>query len=479
MITDMVTFFLAIVLPLFEIFGIATAIHAIMNVRTSQGSVAWAISLVTFPFASLPLYWIFGRNRFQGYVESLRQGRKEHRQQADPIIAELKEPVSELADVVPKALSVFQKLAGFPFTSGNDIEILINGTQTFTSMFEAIEGANDYILLQYYIVHDDRLGNKLKEKLLAKARTGVRIYFLYDEIGCHKLPGPYIRDLREAGVDISPFRTTRGRGNRFQLNFRNHRKITLVDGKTAFIGGHNIGDEYMGRDPSIGNWRDTHVRITGPVVKNIQLSFLNDWFWATSRAIELHWELPAPSTTGSSALILTSGPADQVETCSLMFLNAILSARKRIWIASPYFIPSEAIIKALKIAALRGIEIRIMIPMKPDHRIVYMAGYSYFLELNLPGIHFYRYKPGFLHQKVFLVDDYLAGVGTANADNRSFRLNFEMTAIVNDCRFACQVERMLACDFSHCIELEADSYLRKSVLFRFGVKLARLLSPIL
>jgi cardiolipin synthase len=479
MITDLAMFFLAVALPLFEILGIITAVHAIMNVRTSQGSIAWAISLITFPFVALPLYWIFGRNRFNGYVESLRLGRKAHKRQVGVIITDLRELARIKGAAVPEELAVFEKLAGFPFTRGNDFELLINGDQTFQSMFAAMEQAKEYILIQYYIIQDDRLGNEFKKRLITKARSGVRVYFLYDEIGCNKLPERFIDDLRKAGVEVSAFKTTKGRGNRFQINFRNHRKITLVDGKTAFIGGHNIGDEYMCRSLRFGNWRDTHVRITGPVVRNIQLSFLNDWYWATSQSIQFQWHPSNLSSEGSSALILPSGPADHVETCSLMFINAIMSARKRFWIASPYFIPSEAVIKALKIAALRGIDIRVMLPMKPDHRIVHLATYSYLLELNLPGIRFFRYKPAFLHQKVFLVDDYLAGVGTANADNRSFRLNFEMTAIVNDSHFARQVERMLAFDFSHCIEIPADSYLHKGVLFRFSVKLARLLSPIL
>ncbi|MCF8067716.1 MAG: cardiolipin synthase [Desulfobacterales bacterium] len=479
MISDAITLLITVIIPLFELLGIATAVHAIVNVRTSQGSIAWAVSLVTFPWVALPLYWVFGRRRFSGYIEVLRQGRLEHEKQTNEVMCQLQKTHVSEKKIRPGVFKVFENLAGFPFTNGNDIKLLIDGPATFQSMFQSINMAKEYILLQYFIVHDDELGRELKSRLIARSGEGIRIYFLYDEIGCHKLPGRYIQDLKDAGIEISGFRTTRGRGNRFQINFRNHRKITIIDGKTAFVGGHNIGDEYMGRDPKYGRWRDTHIRIEGPAVRNIQLSFVGDWYWANRTTFTLNWNTPPQLSNGSDVLVLPTGPADHMENCSLMFVHAIHSARKRIWLASPYFIPSEATIKALQTASLRDIEIRIMLPMNPDHRTVYMAGFSYLAQLDIPGITFYRYVPGFLHQKVFLIDDMLAAVGTANMDNRSFRLNFEITALISDKKFVKQVEEMLETDFSQCRIAKADEYLKRGFLFRFGVKLARLLSPIL
>ena len=480
MIQDIHIVLVGILYPFVEILGIITAVHAIRRVRSSQAAIAWAISLITFPFLTLPLYWIFGRNRFSGYAEAIRQGEAEHSRQVDEIVLRMKEEYRSDPDRVGKELAVFENLnRGYPFLRGNSVDLLVNGEATFTGMFEDIDCAKDYILLQYFIVHDDELGRELKSRLIAKAQEGLRIYFLYDEIGCHKLPRRYINELRKAGVDIHPFGTTKGRGNRFQLNFRNHRKITVLDGKIGYVGGHNVGDEYMGRSRRFGHWRDTHLRIDGPSVRHLQMSFQRDWYFAARRFIPVNWDAVTPHPEGTDLLILESGPADPMDTCSLMFVLAIQMARERIWIASPYFIPNEAVMSALRSAALRGVDVRIMLPLKPDHRVVYLAGFSFMAELAKPNIRFFRYEPGFLHQKAFVVDEGLAMVGTANADNRSFRLNFEISALGITQGFVRQVAQMLESDFSRCREVPADEGFTLGFVFDSGVRLARLFSPIL
>ena len=480
MIEDIEIIVFGFILPFVEILGVLTAVHAIRTVRTSQASIAWAVSLVTFPFLALPLYWVFGRRKFSGYVETLRQGHDEHAKQVDEIIRRLQEQHRSDVDVIHDDFNVFENLnRGFPFLSSNSIEILVDGEATFARMFEDIDRAREYILLQYFIVHDDELGRELKSRLLAKEGEGVHVYFLYDEIGCHKLPRRYIDELSKAGVHVHPFGTTQGRGNRFQINFRNHRKITVVDGKIAYLGGHNVGDEYMGRSRRFGHWRDTHLRIDGPSVRHVQMSFLADWYFATRSTIPMNWDAATCHPEGTDLLILGSGPADPMDTCSLMFVLAIHAARSRIWISSPYFIPNEAVIAALRTAALRGVDVRIMLPLKPDHRVVYLAGFSFMAELNEPNIRFFRYEPGFLHQKAFVVDDQLAMVGTANADNRSFRLNFEISALGITQDFVQQVAQMLESDFSKCREVPADEGSTRGFVFDFGVRLARLFSPIL
>ncbi|HSM06605.1 MAG TPA: cardiolipin synthase, partial [Longimicrobiales bacterium] len=321
-------------------------------------------------------------------------------------------------------------------------------------------------------------GTEVQRRLIAKAREGVRVYFLYDEVGSHSLPDPYKEELRGAGVEVYDFHTQQGLWNRFQLNFRNHRKVVVVDGKQTWIGGHNVGDEYMGRDPKFGHWRDTHVRITGPAALAAQLSFVEDWYWATGRVPEVDWT-PTPAPEGDvPALVIPTGPADEVETATLMFIHAINSARERVWIASPYFVPDEAVMAALHLAGLRGVDVRILIPDHPDHLLVYLAAYSYFDEASETGAEFYRYTDGFLHQKVVLIDDVSAAVGTANFDNRSFRLNFEITALVADSTFVGEVERMFEADFARSRRMEPGELDRKSFWFKLGVKLARLTSPI-
>jgi len=318
----------------------------------------------------------------------------------------------------------------------------------------------------------------LRDALIAKCREGVPVWFLYDEIGSKDLPAAYARSLREAGVSVRPFHSTRGSGNRFQLNFRNHRKIVVVDGRVGWVGGHNVGDEYLGRDPGFTTWRDTHVRIEGPAALELQLSFLEDWRWATDETLQLDWEPHAAEGSDAVVLVLPSGPADRLETASLMYQQAIHSARERLWIASPYFVPDEGVLAALHLAALRGVDVRLIVPDEPDSRLVYYSAWAFAEPLLESGIRILRYEQGFLHQKVFLVDDRLAGVGTANLDNRSFRLNFEVTALIADAGVVAAVEAMLVADQAHARPMTADEVRGKPWWFRALARASFLTAPI-
>jgi cardiolipin synthase len=361
----------------------------------------------------------------------------------------------------------------------NKTRLLIDGRDTFRSIFEGIESAEQYILVQFFIVKDDAVGRELQSKLIQKAKEKVRVYFLYDEIGSHQLPQSYLRDMQIAGVVTSAFHSTKGKTNRFQLNFRNHRKIVVVDGKIAYVGGHNVGDEYMGRHPEFGPWRDTHVRVAGPVVQTIQFCFIEDWYWATKGIPALNWELNRATDGHEDALMIASGPADRLETCGLMFVQAINGASKRIWIASPYFVPDLQTLSALKLAVLRGVDVRIILPEKADHRTVYLASFTYYQNTLPLGIKLYRYTAGFMHQKVFLVDSSCAAVGTANLDNRSFRLNFEITLLNYNPGFIKEVETMLTKDFSCSRPVTMQEYNQRSFFFKLAARSARLLAPIL
>ncbi len=475
---DTLLFMLSLAVLLFHIAGVLSLISALMTTRTPQGAIAWSMSLITFPYLAVPLYWIFGRNKFRGYVDARRKGNDVIHGITRGLQASIPTVRSPGTETNPH-LTGLEALARMPFTRGNKVDLLVDGEATFRAIFEAIDRAKEYILIEFFIIHEDDLGRELHRRLQARARNGLRIYVLYDEVGSHGLSEEYRRSLREAGVDIRPFDTRKGLLNRLQINFRNHRKIVIIDGKEAYVGGHNVGDEYMGRDPSFGPWRDTHASFRGPSVTATQLVFLEDWHWAAGTVPELRWDIPEPAEDGADILTLPSGPADKLETCSLMFVNILHTARKRAWIVSPYFVPDLDVISAIQSAALRGVEVRIMLPLKPDHLMVYLASFAYLAVLDLPGIRFFRYEPGFLHQKVLLIDDHLAAVGTANADNRSFRLNFEITMLAADRGFAGQVESMLKEDFSRCREVDRSDYDRRSLLFKLGVKASRLLSPIL
>ena len=320
---------LGLAVLIMHILGFTSSIHAVMSTRTSQGAIAWVISLNTFPYVAVPAYWVFGRSKFQGYVTARHADDEELRQVLQNLPSSVDSFRVDLAAEHPDA-EALEKLAKMPFGSGNDAELLIDGEATFNSIFEGIRRAQDYVLVQFFIVKDDGLGRALKAELIAKASQGVRVYFLYDEIGSHKLPKSYLRELRSAGAEAFSFHTTKGPRNRFQINFRNHRKIVVVDGRTAWIGGHNVGDEYMGSDPKFGRWRDTHVKITGPIALGAQLSFLEDWYWATHTIPELSWQPVASDSADLDVLIIPSGPADTLETAGLMFLHAITAAQRRV-----------------------------------------------------------------------------------------------------------------------------------------------------
>ncbi len=469
---------IAAVLIVFHILGAISSIHAIMSTRTSQGAIAWAVSLNTFPYLAVPAYWVLGRSRFQGYTTA-RRGEMQDVASIMEKTEAVTRPFRLPADKMVPGVRAAEQLAGIPLLFGNSVELLVDGDATFSSILEGIDAAEEYILFQFYIVKDDRIGRELKDRLIGKAKAGVRVSFLYDEIGSNALPESYKDDLRAAGIEVFNFHTQKGPRNRFQINFRNHRKVVVTDGRIAWVGGHNVGDEYLGRDPKFGNWRDTHVRIEGPAVLAAQLSFAEDWYWATGQQLPLSW-VPVPSERGDlPVLIVPSGPADDLETANLMFIHAINSAKERIWIASPYFVPDEPVINALQLAGLRGVDVRILIPDKADHLGVYLAAFSYLDDAGSTGARFYRYQDGFLHEKAMLIDHNVATIGTANFDNRSFRLNFEITAVVADEGFAAEVERMFEADFARSRLMDAGELGLKPWWFRFGVRLARLTAPVL
>jgi cardiolipin synthase len=362
------------------------------------------------------------------------------------------------------------------FHPGQQLELLIDGEAAFEAIFKAIAKAERCILVQFFIFHDDALGRRMQQALLERAAAGVRVFVLFDGIGSHALPRQYVETLRAGGVAVYPF-ATRRRPNRFQLNFRNHRKIVVVDGSLGFLGGLNVGDEYLGLKPPLAPWRDTHLQVAGPAVIDLQRSFAVDWHWVTG---ELPPMLPPHPVQGSAhTLIAATGPADPQETCSLFFTVAINAARKRLWLTTPYFVPDQAVMSALRLAVMRGVDVRVLIPSRPDHFTVFLASTLHARDAIDAGIRMFRYQPGFMHQKVILIDDDTACVSSMNLDNRSFRLNFEIGALNVDRAFAADVERMLAEDFDKAVEVTREEYRRAPYLRRLAMHVARLFDPVL
>ncbi|AXK39250.1 cardiolipin synthase [Crenobacter cavernae] len=471
---------LSLILLLLHLLGVIAAVHAVLTVRTSQGAVAWCVALLTLPYVTLLPYLFLGRRRFADYVAARRFVVERMHEQAGRMgWRPLREMASDLiVNSEHACIRTLSRLAGSPTTGHNRVRLLVDGEATFAAILAAIAAAQRCVIVQFFIVHDDSVGRALQRALIERASEGVKVHFLYDSIGCHALPGRYIATLRKAGVDARAFAATRGMVNRFQVNFRNHRKLVIVDGERAFVGGHNVGDEYLGRRPPLSPWRDTHIELVGPVAAVLQLSFTEDWYAATQT---LPTVLLPKKADGGAMLCqaIPSGPTDSLESGSLLFVEAINAARRRVWITSPYFVPDEAVSAALRLAVLRGVEVKVLLPSRPDHRVVFAASTLYAYEAARAGVQLFRYQPGFLHQKVLLIDDDIAIVGSANLDNRSFRLNFELMVATVDAGFAAEVEAMLADDFSHAVAIDPAVLSTLPPWRRVAMGLARLFAPIL
>jgi cardiolipin synthase len=451
------------------------AVREVLHSRTAQGSIGWLMSLLFLPFPTAFIYLVFGWKHFGDYKEVRAYAGRETRAERARNM--------KLADADTSTnWPVLTKIAQIPFLAGNEVEVLIDGVDTFDSILSGIAAAQRTVLVQFFIIRDDDIGQQLADCLIERAEAGVRIHLLYDDVGSKSLSQAYVDRLCAAGVHVAGFnerhKLLRLSGP-MRLNYRNHRKIVVVDGETAWVGGHNVGDEYLGRSKTFGHWRDTHVRVRGPAASACSLSFGEDWHWATGHPIDPCLPDPIPQPGDEPVLTMPTGPADTFEDCGIAFAEVISRARKRLWIVSPYFVPEQAMQTALLAASMRGVDVRILLPEKADHRLVWLASYAHADDMTEYGIKVYRYTSGFLHQKVILVDDALAGIGTVNFDARSFRINFEIMLWFTHQRTIGRVEEMLLEDFSRSREATQEDLTSRSYAFRFVAQAARLFSPIL
>jgi cardiolipin synthase len=450
-----------------HLFGALASLHAIRHARTPQGAIGWVLGLLLLPYVTLLPYLYLGSSRFLGYHAG------------HPAPAPVAVPETAGAVAVDPACARFAAISALqrrPFRGGHRLHLLIDGENAFEAMLAAMAAAEHCLLVQFFVIHDDALGRRLQQVLLQRAAAGVQVCVLFDGVGSHALPRRYVRALRAGGVAIHRFATHRMR-NRLQLNFRNHRKIVVVDGARGFVGGLNVGDEYMGRRPPLSPWRDTMLELRGPAVADLQQLFADDWRWITGQLPPM---LEAPPGEGhASALVVAAGPADRLETGSLFFTAAIHAARRRLWLSTPYFVPDTAVRSALQLAVLRGVDVRVLIPARPDHHTVFLASTLHAHHAVRAGVGVFRYQPGFLHQKALLIDDDAAAIGSLNLDSRSFRLNFEVGALVVDPAFAAEVETMLRADFSRAVAIDEDEYHRATMVRRIAMHVARLFDPLL
>ncbi|WP_438448409.1 cardiolipin synthase [Gorillibacterium sp. sgz5001074] len=443
---------------------------------------AWLMVLFFIPLLGFLFYIFFGRQLTKKNFYNLSSEERAYLQAAaDEQLTHIHSfgPLSEkYGDLMQMNLSS----ANATVTTDNEVEVFHDGKAKFESLFEDIRNAEKEINVQYYIIQRDGLGKRLRDELTRKAKEGVKVRVLYDEIGSRRISRSFFRELLAYGGEAEVFFPSWFRLVNFRINNRNHRKLCIIDGKTAYIGGFNVGEEYLGLDPKMGYWRDTHLRITGEAVRNIQGRFVLDWKKAAHRK-SIHPEefvFRSDLHTGSSTVqIISSGPNSETEHLKNMYLKLITTAKKSIFIQSPYFIPDSSFIDACKIALLSGVDIRIMIPNKPDHPFVYPATLAHAGELLPYGIRVLQYEKGFLHAKTIVVDQEVASVGTANIDTRSFRLNFEANALVYDAEVAKRLHALFLKDSEDCSELTLERYRGRSRMDKFKEAVSRLLSPIL
>lgn len=431
-----------VIIVIFYIVGIVLAGNAIFQSRTPQGTMAWLIALIFVPFISVPAFFLFGKKRIDDYDQYEKEVLK-FRKEIETGLAPFKSNRSNTP--VEKFLSH----SNVDFLKGNSLKLLLDGKETFQEMLEEIRKAEKYILLQMYIFRTDKIGKVFAKALREKAEEGVQVYVLYERLGIRMSKG-VLGLMKEKGVKLGEFSPVRL--NKLQLNFRNHRKLLIIDGKSAFFGGINIGDDYLGRYPEIGYWRDTNVKVRGPAVTLAHLDFIKDWKFSQSEEINL--DISPPQVAGSSeVLVVNCGPAEERPLNLLQHTEMINSAKKRIWIANPYIVPPQGIMDALLIAGIRGVDVRILVPQKSDNHFVALAMEVYLERLVKAGIRVYKYKNGMLHQKVMLLDDHLAVIGSSNIDFRSMYINFENAIVTDDGEFIKNLEFALRADIDSSQEM--------------------------
>lgn len=369
------------------------------------------------------------------------------------------------------------------YTEDNEVTIYTDGNEKFDALIEAIDEARHSIHIQYYIIRNDILFDRILKHLTKKVEEGVEVRILFDGMGGRSVSAKKWREVKNLGIQVGEFFPPLLRRLHLRINYRNHRKIVVIDGRVGFVGGFNVGKEYIGLSKKFGYWRDTHLKIEGTAVQGLQIRFVLDWNYATKENLFARPEFfnyqyeKAPGSTGIQ--IISSGPDSKSQEIRDNYLRLINKAKKNIYIQTPYFIPDEAIMESLKIVAMSGIEVKVMIPCMPDHPFVYWATYSYIGDLLEAGVKCYTYDNGFLHTKGMVVDGLVSCYGTANFDMRSFCLNFEVNAVIYDSVKSKEFEDIFMADIGKSTEVTRYDYSRRNLLVRIKEQISRLLSPLL
>lgn len=469
---------------------VAVCLRIIYDTNNTTKTIAYLLLVIFLPVAGIFIYFSFGINyrKRQLYSKKLvsdeAMGKKISQSIRDYSHQTYQINEEQLADS-KKISSLLLHAIESPLTGGNAVKLLVNGEQKFPELMDALRQAKHHIHIEYYIYEGDEIGQEIADLLIAKAQEGVIVRFIYDHFGSNYIHRRLARRLRAGGVDAHPFHRITFLALANRLNYRNHRKIVVVDGKVGFVGGINVADKYInkGTDNELF-WRDTHLRIEGPGVRQLQYTFLCDWNFSSKTTWEVdtvyfpnHQIVAQPHN--KIVQIATSGPDSVRPNILYSMMQAIHQAQDEILITTPYYIPGEGIQDALVIAAMGGVRVKLLVPNQSDSYFVNLASQSYFQDLLSAGVEIYRYTKGFVHAKTMVVDRKLSIVGTANMDQRSFDLNFEVNAMVYDGPVSEQLASLFADDIRHAQRIDPAAWKRKRAYRKIIEKTARLFSPML
>lgn len=483
--------FFSILFDVGIIINIFVGLFVVFYERKNPSTIwAWLMVLVFLPAVGWIFYMIFG---FEGrkHIKFSLKGIKDEEMLSDfmkknPDIFHKQFDLIKKKNILPipnteylnNVVTMNMRSGASAYHTNNLVTLYNEGTSKFEALLDDIEKAEKFIHMQYYIVRDDELGRKIIDALAKKAKEGVEVKFLYDGIGNVFNSKDFNRPLKEAGGEVQLFLPPRW----IRINYRNHRKLAIIDGTKGYIGGFNIGNEYIGKKPRFGFWRDSHIRVVGDAVHDMELRFQMDWNFTKGSYInpeDKYFPVVPPQKKNVDMQILSSGPDTRWNNIQYGYFKMITEADKNIYIATPYFVPDDSLLEALKTAALSGVDVRIIIPAKPDHLFVYWSSLSYLGELLDAGVRCFEYTKGFIHSKVISMDGIISSVGTANMDIRSFKLNFEVNAFIYNKEFTEQIDKQFNIDFEDCREITKESYEKRSNFTKVREAFARLISPLL
>ncbi len=469
-------------LALSHILLVSLTLLSILQIKKeSVPAVAWCLTVLFLPIIGFIFYWLVGFQSVHRPLKRKRQHAQAFKIRKDASDEFAPPPSTPPLDDWEDLARLSKQLGASPMIRGNRVEFYHEGQPAFDAMLTAIREAKHHIHMEFFIFRADESGHRFIEAMVERARAGVRVRFLYDAVGCWNLKSGLLRELMEAGGRVSPFLPLlTPLRRRLRINLRNHRKILVVDGRVGFTGGFNIGEEYLGNHRFFGRWRDTHLRLEGPAVRWMQRVFGEDWSFAANEDLAGPDYFPSIAPTGDvSAQIAWSGPDQEIKTIREVLFAAIMKAHRRVWLASPYFVPDAGLLDALCLAARSGRDVRLLCPFRPDKWVPYLAARYYWQTALAAGVRIYQYTQGFMHAKVLIVDDRWASVGSANFDNRSLYLNFEMNCLFDSEAVVAELEQAFLRDMAVSICVDPAGFEKRPFVSKLAENTCRLLSPVL